>query len=69
MKENYFIKEEELLKEAIKILLEKLGPVETNRFLSLPVQKRVESVKRHHLWQAILDKEKFYSEIFESFFK
>ena len=36
--------------------MEKLGPVETNRFLSLPAKKRIESVKRHRSWQSKLDK-------------
>ena len=65
MKESYFLNENKLLKEAIQALIDRLGPVETNRFLSLPVQKRIESVKRHHLWQSTLDKEKFFREMFE----
>ena len=66
MKENSFISEKELLQRAILALMDKLGPVETNRFLSLPAQKRLESVKRRHLWQTTLDKEKFFNEIFQS---
>ena len=46
MKQGQFISEEKLLNQIIHILMEKLGPVETNRFLSLPA-KRIESVKRH----------------------
>ena len=65
MRESYFLNENKLLQEAIQALIDRLGPVETNRFLSLPVQKRVESVKGHHIWQSTLDKEKFFKEIFE----
>lgn len=64
MKPNEFINEEELFNRAIKILTEKLGPVETSRFLSIVNQKRTESVKRHQLWQSKLNKEKLFKEIF-----
>ena len=64
MKQNQFTSEDQLLKKAIDILMEKLGAVETNRFLSLPVKKRIESVKRHRTWQSELDKEKFFKDIF-----
>ena len=38
--------EETLVQQAIAVLMDTLGPVETIRFLSLPVKKRVESVKK-----------------------
>jgi hypothetical protein len=44
--------------------METLGPVETIRFLSLPVKKRTESVKRHREWQSQLEKEQFFNEVF-----
>ena len=64
MKKSHYIGEDQLLKKAIDILMEKLGPVETNRFLSLPAKKRIESVKRHRLWQSGLDKDSFFKEVF-----
>lgn len=64
MIEGCYISEDQLIKQAIDILMEKLGPVETNRFLSLPRKKRMESVKRHHLWQSKLDKDTFFNDIF-----
>ena len=64
MKPGYYIEENELLEKAIKALMEKLGPLETFRFLSLPHKKRMESIKRHHQWQAQLDKTKFLDEVF-----
>ena len=59
MKQGQYIKEDKLLKQGIDILMEKLGPIETSRFLSLPPHKRIESVKRHKKWQAELDKDIF----------
>lgn len=65
MRPNEYINEEELLKRAIKILTEKLGPLETSRFLSIANRKRMESVKRHQKWQSKLTKEKLFKEIFD----
>ena len=65
MKASTFINEEQLISSAINALINKLGPVETNRFLSLMKKKRVESVKRHHQWQAKLNKEHFFKAIFK----
>ncbi len=64
MKQGQFISEEKLLNQIIHILMEKLGPVETNRFLSLPARKRIESVRWHRMWQSALDKDKFFNDIF-----
>ena len=63
MKTSTFINEEQLITEAIDTLLDKLGPVETNRFLSLLKMRRVESVKRHQLWQSKLKKDKFFNKV------
>lgn len=64
MSQNQFISEEKLLEQAIGLLIEKLGPVEANRFLSLPAKKRIESVKRHRMWQTKLDKATFFADVF-----
>ncbi|HDL20255.1 MAG TPA: hypothetical protein ENH30_03145 [Nitrospirae bacterium] len=64
MKKSQYINEDQLIKKAIDILMEELGPVETNRFLTLPVKKRIESVKRHRLWQAKLDRDSFFKKVF-----
>jgi len=65
MKASTFINEEQLISKAVDALIRKLGPVETNRFLSLMKKKRVESLKRHHQWQAKLNKEQFFEAIFK----
>jgi len=64
MKESQVLNEETLVQRAIEVLMDTLGPVEAMRFLSLPIKKRVESVKRHQKWQAQLQKEQFFHEVF-----
>jgi hypothetical protein len=64
MKQSQFLSEETLIQRAIEVLLETLGPVETTRFLSLPVKKRRDSVKRHREWQSQLEREPFFNEVF-----
>lgn len=64
MRPNEFINEDELFNKAIRLLTEKLGPLETSRFLSIASRKRIESVKRHQQWQSKLNKEKLFKEIF-----
>jgi hypothetical protein len=65
MKTSTFINEEQLISRAIDALISRLGPVETNRFLSLMKKKGVESLKRHHQWQAKLNKEQFFETVFK----
>ena len=64
MKQSQFLREEALIQRAIQVLMDTLGPVETTRFLSLPVPKRTESVKRHRAWQSQLEQEQFFNEVF-----
>lgn len=63
MKALKYLKEEDILKKGIDVLMKELGPVETARFLNLPRSKRIESVKRHRDWQKTLDKDTFLKEI------
>jgi hypothetical protein len=65
MTERSLMTEEQLITKAINLLMEKLGPVETSRFLSLPREKRIESVKRHRLWQSRLVKDELFAKVFE----
>ena len=58
--------DEQLIEKAVSVLVREIGPVETGRFLSMPHQKRLDSVKRHHEWQGELVKEQFFSEIFDA---
>ena len=65
MKASVFIDEEQLVAKAVEELIKELGPVETSRFLSLPKEKRLESVKRHRQWQSQLDKNEFFNSVFK----
>lgn len=64
MKQATLMEESELVQKAVGILVRGLGPVEASRFLALARPKRVESVKRHRAWQAKLDKNAFFNQIF-----
>jgi hypothetical protein len=64
MNQSEYINEEELFNQAIRLLTEKSGPLETSRFLSIAGKRRMESVKRHHQWQNGLDKDNFFKSIF-----
>jgi hypothetical protein len=57
-----YMDEEILVKKAVKALIGELGPIEANRFISMPRKKRIESVKRHREWQKQLDKNEFFNE-------
>lgn len=59
-----YMDEEVVIKRGMEALLKELGPVEAIRFVNLPREKRVESVKRHRGWQKLLDKEQFFDEVF-----
>lgn len=65
MKTSEFIEEKDLFAKAIQILMDNLGPVETSRFLVIAEKNRLESVKRHRLWQSGLDKDTFFDAVFK----
>jgi hypothetical protein len=64
MKSVKYLDEEVVIKKAVEILIKELGPVETIRFINLPKKRRLESVKRHREWQKLLDKDRFFTEVF-----
>ena len=64
MKATKTVPDNDLLKKGIEILFRELGNVDAVRFLSIPREKRVESVKRHRDWQQTLDKDTFFDDIF-----
>jgi len=64
MKDIKYIEEENLVKKATELLLKELGPLEAIRFLTLPRQKRMSSLKRHREWQKRLDKDLFFNTVF-----
>ena len=64
MKAVRYLDEEDTIKKGVQILVDALGSVETVRFMMLPREKRVESVKRHREWQSTLDKNDFFNDVF-----
>ena len=53
-----------MVRRAIAALMENLGPIETARCLTLPHSRRMNSVLRHRKWQASLDKDRFFDQVF-----
>jgi hypothetical protein len=64
MKLTKTVPDDDLMKKGIEILFRELGNVDAIRFLSIPRQNRVESVKRHKDWQQSLNKDAFFDEVF-----
>lgn len=64
MKAAKYLDEEVMVKKAVKVLFSELGPIEANRFISMPRKKRIESVRRHREWQKNLSKDVFFKEVF-----
>lgn len=64
MKTSNVMEEGVLVRKAVRALLDDLGPVETQRFLSLSSGRRQESVTRHRNWQRGLKRAKFFNEVF-----
>jgi uncharacterized protein YcgL (UPF0745 family) len=64
MKTLKYMNENDILERGIEVLMKELGPVETVRFLNIPREKRLESVKRHRKWQKSLNKDEFMKNIF-----
>jgi hypothetical protein len=62
--QTYYLPEEQLVQRALEVLMAALGPMETTRFLTLMREERIESVARHHQWQAGLDRNTFYNQVF-----
>jgi hypothetical protein len=64
MKNHAYLQEDEMIRRAIHALMDQLGPIETARFLALPRQRRLDSVRRHRQWQTSLDKDQFFAQVF-----
>ncbi len=64
MKAQTYLPEEDVVRRALDALMTALGPIEVARFLTLPRQRLLDSVKRHRQWQAGLDKDHFFDQVF-----
>jgi hypothetical protein len=60
-----YFDENTLIKKAISILMKELGAPETIRFLNIPREKKMDSVKYHREWQKKLNKDKFLNKVFK----
>ena len=59
-----YMDDELVIQKGVEFLMQGLGPLETLRFLNLPSESRMESVKRHQEWQKRLDKKQFLDDVF-----
>jgi len=64
VKAQVYLPEDKMIRRGLEALMAALGPVETVRFLTLPRRRRLESVRRHQQWQASLDQEQFFDQVF-----
>ena len=64
MNTTRYLPEEQLIQKGLQALMKELGPVETRRFLNLPRLPRLESVEQHRQWQATLNQDEFFDEVF-----
>ncbi len=64
MRIEKYMDEEAVIRKGVQALIKELGPVEALRFMNLPKKKRLESVRRHREWQKLLDKDRFFEEVF-----
>jgi len=64
MRTEKYMDEEIVIERGVRVLIKELGPVEALRFMNLPKKKRMESVRRHREWRKLLDKKRFFDEVF-----
>lgn len=64
MKAVKYMDEETVIRKGIDLLVKGLGPLEAMRFMDIPRERRMESVKRHRDWQKQLNREEFFNEVF-----
>ncbi len=64
MRTQAYLPEDVMVQRALEALMNALGPVEAIRFLTLPRQRRLDAVRRHRQWQAGLDKDRFFDQVF-----
>ena len=65
MTDTLLMTEEQLISQAVEVLMDKLGILEATRFLALKSEEKDDSVKWHREWQAQLDKAAFFDEVFK----
>jgi len=66
MKAVRYIDEELVIRKGVDLLIKGLGPLEAMRFMNIPRERKMDSVKRHRAWQKHLEKDQFFEEVFSS---
>jgi len=66
MKAVRYIDEELVIRKGVDLLIKGLGPLEAMRFMNIPRERKMDSVKRHREWQKHLEKDQFFEEVFSS---
>ena len=64
MNPTKLMSDKDLIRKGTEILIKNLGYTEALRFLSMPKEKRMDSVQRHREWQETLDKNDFFERVF-----
>ncbi len=64
MRAAKYLDDEVVIQKGVELLMNGLGPLEAIRFLNLPREKRLDSVKQHRQWQAQLNKAPFLDDVF-----
>lgn len=64
MSTSNYLPEETMIKKGIEALMKALGPVEAARFLNLPRGRYKDYVEWHREWQAGLDPQALFDEVF-----
>ena len=65
MTETILMTEENLINQAVNALIDKLGILETTRFLALKSDDKLDSVEWHRKWQTQLDPNAFFDDVFK----
>lgn len=69
MKTARYMDEDLVIRKGIDLLIKGLGPLETMRFMNIPKDKKIGSVKRHRIWQQQLKKDPFFEDVFSGNYK
>jgi len=69
MKTARYMDEDLVIRKGIDLLIKGLGPLETMRFMNIPKERKIGSVKRHRIWQQQLKKDFFFEDVFSGNYK
>lgn len=64
MKATRYMDDDLVVQKGVELLINGLGPIDALRFMHIPRERRIESVKRHRAWQKTLDQQQFFDNVF-----